>query len=750
MVPKVNKRGNRGVTLGYTPSNSTVRLYGRGGIAEPTIMAGTQRYLPLFIQMSKLALKLGVLGSFPPPFSNVDGIFADRPKFAAAIGEGNIVECLTIGTYVHDLAHVVEFQDILAEHLDCENCHHPTWDVAVVSWKTFFCDRLGRNVTVFFVANSRKSISESLQRRHGIGAAADELLLRFDRHPDHLKYVSRASLCPLDYPGKYRVTPIHFEQTVDISPLLFHLFKIRDWLWSSMSKKISKYLCDEIVYAFSLTNNRYRFHLFCDHFLKRWRRTGSYPIPKNSTFVGEFVCFLFQRYGCWGGSTTKNGNSEGAIRFQCTLNLPLLKLSKLRSLRNMTHTFDGMDSRGPSESSFKTVVKLLNDGVANSGTLLNQKSIYAAAGFGRVSSTNWLQHSVPGSGLHQKRLAEAPFFFRRSDQVLQLGHCLAAKGDRNGRMNGAKVDEVMCTTLKSSSLDSMYKDVVIKGCDLFFPSNEGANLRLMRVEAATGETVAVLTGGFESIPHAHYIPRWAGFSDLKECCGLEVYMANEKNYVFNVKEQSQKKLDAVPIHLFENRFEFGDVQILLNKNHFLAMREPICVAAEYLRIEPPQLVNALTTFQTSSGGWMATVDEALMNTLPIEKGFVSILRTKVSRRPLVGMKRSDQDLWCYETEGMAIWAIVLHILFNVRMTFKNHWCKRFLTNTKEFALLLPVTPTFDKCIVVCVVYRSGGKIFLKQFQKHNCQAMPPVSIGKFFTLDDTSHDRLRGKQKMVK
>ena len=114
------------------------------------------------------------------------------------------------------------------------------------------------------------------------------------------------------------------------------------------------------------------------------------------------------------------------------------------------------------------------------------------------------------------------------------------------------------------------------------------------------------------------------------------------------------------------------MQILLNKNHYLAMREPICFAADYLGIEPPQLVNALATFQTSSGGWMATVDEALMNTLPIEKGFVSILQTKVSRRPLVGMKRSDQELWCYQTEGMAIWAIVLHILFNVQMLSLIH------------------------------------------------------------------------------
>jgi hypothetical protein len=106
-----------------------------------------------------------------------------------------------------------------------------------VSWKTFFCGRLGRNVMVFFIANSRKSISEALKRRAGIGWAADELLGRFDQQPEHMKYVTPASLCPMDYPGRYRVVPVHFEPAVDLSPLLFHLFKIRDWLWRAKSIK---------------------------------------------------------------------------------------------------------------------------------------------------------------------------------------------------------------------------------------------------------------------------------------------------------------------------------------------------------------------------------------------------------------------------------------------------------------------------------------------------------------------------------
>jgi hypothetical protein len=108
-----------------------------------------------------------------------------------------------------------------------------------------------------------------------------------------------------------------------------------------------------MIFAFSLTNNRYRFHLFCVRFLKQWRRTGEIPISKHSTFVGAFLCFLYQQYGSWAGTSTKAGHTKGSVWFQCRANLPLTKLSKIQSIRNMTHTFDDMDSRGVTEVNLK-------------------------------------------------------------------------------------------------------------------------------------------------------------------------------------------------------------------------------------------------------------------------------------------------------------------------------------------------------------------------------------------------------------
>lgn len=47
-------------------------------------------------------------------------------------------------------------------------------------------------------------------------------------------------------------------------------------------------------------------------------------------------------------------------------------------MQNRTHIFYDVDSRGVTEVSFKKDVKLLNNGVANSGSLLNQQSIMLA------------------------------------------------------------------------------------------------------------------------------------------------------------------------------------------------------------------------------------------------------------------------------------------------------------------------------------------------------------------------------------
>jgi hypothetical protein len=82
---------------------------------------------------------------------------------------------------------------------------------------------------------------------------------------------------------------------MDRSPLLFHLLKIRDWLWEAQSKGISKYLLDATFVGVSLTNNHNRFRILYNGFLKEAHWTGTIPIPKHWPFIGEFSLFFVSK-----------------------------------------------------------------------------------------------------------------------------------------------------------------------------------------------------------------------------------------------------------------------------------------------------------------------------------------------------------------------------------------------------------------------------------------------------------------------
>jgi hypothetical protein len=101
-------------------------------------------------------------------------------------------------------------------------------------------------------------------------------------------------------------------------------------------------------------------------------------------------------------------------------------------------------------TNLKKTVNSLNEFVGGSGNLLNKKSLAIAAACGRASDANWLKYCIPGSSHHFTRLKQPPLFFTSPDQVMQLVHRLSVLGDKNGPMNGPKVDEVLCKTLRGT------------------------------------------------------------------------------------------------------------------------------------------------------------------------------------------------------------------------------------------------------------------------------------------------------------
>ena len=232
-IPILNARQNRGVTLGFTGSLCTSRNPTSGGIAEPCLIHGTMRYAWVFVLLTVMAKSQAKAAGFDAPFSDLTGDFATRRDFATKIHKSNEIENVTITAYIHEFAHVESFLDWLKSHFDGENCPHRTWDVAISAWKTFFLEKIGRYVTVVIIGNSRKSISDALHRRQGIGSAANELMRRFEEHPDYLKYVLASTFCPVNYNGRYRVIPVHFVQLVDLSPAIHHILHSPDWFLQS-------------------------------------------------------------------------------------------------------------------------------------------------------------------------------------------------------------------------------------------------------------------------------------------------------------------------------------------------------------------------------------------------------------------------------------------------------------------------------------------------------------------------------------
>ncbi len=379
---------------------------------------------------------------------------------------------------------------------------------------------------------------------------------------------------------------------------------------------------------------------------------------------------VYKTYGSWSGLKLRNGEAEGAIRHQTTKTHPVLALTLNESLSSFSHVFDKMETKEANKSNYRKSVSALNDSVDGLGRLLNQKSIAIATSCGRVLNTNWLKHCLPGSSHHFSCLKQSPFFFKSPDQVMQLAHCLSSLGDQNGPMNGPKVDEVICKTLKGSFSAEMFHDVVIAGQDLYYTTNCGTNLSVTCRRSSTRNVDTVAIGGFSSTPESHYKPYWTEMCDAAGYSSLQVFMSSDTNYQFNISSKSEKKIEKESACSILPTFDIHEVQMLPNKNFNFALKEPLVFVADYLGVDSDQLSEAIHTYELEDdGGWMATVSEELMNGLLLKLPYVGICETMSrKRRPLFGIKHKSGSKWSYQNKYSAFASLLLHLLFNTQMS----------------------------------------------------------------------------------
>jgi hypothetical protein len=123
-----------------------------------------------------------------------------------------------------------------------------------------------------------------------------------------------------------------------------------------------------------------------------------------------------------------------------------------------------------------------------------------------------------------------------------------------------------------------------------------------------------------------------------------------------------------------------------------------------------------------------------MESLNLQVPYVGILESEEYHwRPLFGIKSQTKTTWSYQTQIYAHLSLLLHLLFNTRMKFKLDWSKPLLENTKELAILLPMTQTMERTVLVGDIYRDRDHVWMKQFQELNCKVMLPFEIGTYYT-----------------
>ena len=76
-------------------------------------------------------------------------------------------------------------------------------------------------------------------------------------------------------------------------------------------------------------------------------------------------------------------------------------------------------------------------------------------------------------------------------------------------------------------------------------------------------------------------------------------------------------------------------------------------------------------------------------------------------------------------------ALLLQLLMNVRVAHKSHWTQPFLTDTKEFVMLIPGNKEHTFAIAVGVVMQLDEKIVMRQFHECTQEVDRAILIGHF-------------------
>ena len=738
MVPKKNKRGNRGPSLIYTGSQSTERAI-TSQFAVPNLSCGSRRYAPLYVKITKAIRLMSAhrlvedQECFPKSFPVSDEMPDRQMEWGGRVIDGNCIESCSLLIYYSDHSFSTDGCDKLKPHVDRGNGIMKGWDVLATFWEEFFCADIGRWILFVVSATTRRSIEDYNDRKKCIGFATDEILRRYASHPDCQRNVVAKTLCPRSTSGDHRVMPIHFDTLVFLSIPLWHIHRMRGY-WSTRGQEMSLFLAQEMLLGFFKSNNPLRYHRFADKVYRETVASGCLAIPSKSTFMHELETYLFTTFGGWNGTTNARGVVEGSMRFQTTTNSPQSDWAQDKALIFWNHYSRDLATRfgvkGPTEKDHTTAIRAMKNEVIGVGDLLAQKIIFADATLGLTLPLTFLANCTPGSSQHFKVLKQCPFNFKQAEQVKQLVTSISVKG----HMVRQKAEEAICLTLKSNKSLEMYAETSVKHCDLFSSAVDREHrLSVSRLDFETKRHGPVERGGFTVSPGSHYYPKWAKYKDPSKYCTNNVRMTSRTNFIFNVKPKVTatqiRDLENERVHSAKVDTDFSFIQILLNSNKFLFLEDPIDELSRYLRVSKQRFIQSIEV-RSKGDGFVPFLDMDAFNAVRLDSVFLQISDIGISRRPLVDVGDCTLDGWNYKSRNGAILALFVHCITNVHLRHGNHWAIEYLQDTKEFVLLLPATRGLETASAIGTFFRNADEnIRYRQVTKH-CEVCAPIIVAK--------------------
>ena len=430
-IARPGKRFNRGVSIGIAGCQSSENKKSLVALAQPNIIKGTTRYPNSFGRMTSCALDLiqkaihnltenedlseserkDKVGMLDGLFKNHDDIYnghisewANKCSDGATGNDRNLLQSLSWNCYVHDKPYVdPRIRNVLLDHIDSENPLETSHDVLVGVWQKVYSRRFGRYVTISCTGALRKSCEYLLNRDLLVKKMAYKLLNRANNLPSYLRWIEKDSFCPTGM--GHVVVPIHLHTTFHLSAVTGPIMELREWLWRSQKTIMSYYLAEEMCFAFLDTNNACRFHSFVRLFIAEYKRTGSIPLKNDQTFLGECEAYLTRTYGGWNGNKDlSDGREFGAIRYQCTTNVPRSKYTNLMGLRHSERIKKKYKDKPVSRSIFEAAHKEVRESVVGKGDLLASKLLYLDAILGMHLPAEWLDQCTMGSAKTLERL----------------------------------------------------------------------------------------------------------------------------------------------------------------------------------------------------------------------------------------------------------------------------------------------------------------------------------------------------------